>query len=235
MNNILKSLTLLPLTLLVVACGSGGVPTQAPSSDITVALKKSTLSTDKKEMNIDFLLTNNYSSKVDVEVKDFSLNIPDCEIERTHFSDENIKFNKKSNVKVSVDVNFIEECTPSSYELQGVTVLGLEGVLGLDGFFAAALVVGFLAGFLAVVFFAAAFLEVAFFVAVFLATGLVVDFFVVVAFFAATFLAVVFLAGVLAFLAVAFFAAVFLAVVFFAATFLVAIGVVRIGSERDLL
>jgi len=111
MNNILKSLTLLPLTLLVVACGSGGTPTQAPSSDITVALEKSTLSTDKKEMNIDFLLTNNYSLKVDVEVKDFSLTIPNCEI-KSDFTPESVIFDGTSNEIVSANVNFIGECTP---------------------------------------------------------------------------------------------------------------------------
>jgi len=114
MNNILKSLTLAPLSFLIVACGSGsgvGASNSGSGSDISVSSKKGTLTASKTDMDINFILTNNYSSKVGVTVKDFSLAIPSCEVEDSTFSPSSVTFDKSSNVKVSAKVKFSEECT----------------------------------------------------------------------------------------------------------------------------
>jgi len=127
MNNILKSLTVVPLSFLMVACGSGSSG-QVPNAKITVSTTKSTLNVAKTDMNIDFLLNNNYSSDIDVTVKEFQLSIPSCEIESSSFTPNSVVFDGQSNVKVSAKVKFYEECTPSNYKLQGRTILVSDGV-----------------------------------------------------------------------------------------------------------
>ena len=126
MNNILKSLTLAPLSILLLACGSGS-STDAPSAKITVESKKSSVSASKKNMSIELLLTNNYSQDVSVKVKDLSLYIPSCEIASNTFSPSEFSFDDKYTVKVSAKVIFAEACTPTSYKLYGTAVLGLDG------------------------------------------------------------------------------------------------------------
>ena len=129
MNNILKSLTLAPLSFLIVAYGSSssvGTSGSGSSSDISVSSKKATLTASKTDMDIDFILTNNYSSKVGVTIKDFSLAIPSCEIEgNPTFSPSSVTFDKRSNVKIRAKVKFSEECTPTGYQLHGKTLLVL--------------------------------------------------------------------------------------------------------------
>jgi len=121
MNNILKLLTLAPLSFFILACG--GAPFEGK---VSVVSTKSTLATSKKKLDIDFLFTNAYD-EAKVEVKNMRLDIPSCEINTTLYTPSNFILDPSSNKKVSAEVLFTRGCSPSTYRLQGVAVLSLDG------------------------------------------------------------------------------------------------------------
>ena len=126
MKYILQPLLLVLSSLIIVACGSTGT-TAGFSSDVSVTSTKSTLTANKKIMNMNLVLTNNYSSKVNVQVEDLALNIAPCEVLSTTFVPNGFTFTKSSNVKVRAELTFAEECTPTSYKLEGTTLITLDG------------------------------------------------------------------------------------------------------------
>ena len=126
MKYILQPLVLVLLSLIILACGSTG-STEKLSSNITVSSTKSTLATNKKTMNIDLLLANSYSSKVIVKVQNLALNIAPCEVISSTYVPNEFTFTKSSNVKVQAELIFSEECTPTSYQLEGTTLITLDG------------------------------------------------------------------------------------------------------------
>jgi len=121
MNNILKSLTLAPLSFLILACG--GAPFE---SKFSVVSTKSTLATSKKKLDVDFLFTNTYD-EAKVEVKNMRLSIPSCEIETALFTPSNFILEANHKKKVSAEVMFFGGCNPTTYRLQGIAVLSLDG------------------------------------------------------------------------------------------------------------
>ena len=125
MKYILKSLIFLSLSLVILSCGSG--VSKDFSSDITVASTKSNLNVSEKKMNIEFLLSNNYSSKVMVEIDNLELGVAPCEVLSSKFIPNEFNFNEKSSVKVKAELIFVEECTPNSYQLEGTTLLTFDG------------------------------------------------------------------------------------------------------------
>ncbi len=127
MRNILKSLILASSSLLILACGGGGSGVTS-SANITVTTTKSTLDASRKNMSIDFLLTNSYSSNVDVQVKELAIAISPCEVQSSIFTPSEFTFDgTKQDIKVNAALTFVNGCTPTSYQLEGKTFLTLEG------------------------------------------------------------------------------------------------------------
>jgi len=110
------------LGFLLGGCGSE----TTTQSELTVKATKSTLTSGNKSMNMELLLTNNYASNVQVEVKDLVLNVSPCVITNNPIFPNNIAFESKRNVKISKEINFKEACIPSSYKLEGTTVVTLD-------------------------------------------------------------------------------------------------------------
>jgi len=121
MNNILKSLTLAPLSFFILACG--GAPFEGK---VSVVSTKSTLATSKKKIDIDFLFANSYD-KAKVEVKDMHLDIPSCEIGTAIFTPNSFIIEPNHKKKVTANVEFTKGCKATSYRLQGIAILSLDG------------------------------------------------------------------------------------------------------------
>jgi len=128
MKYILQSLLFVILSLIVIACGSTvEQSTSGLSSGINVSSTKSTITANKKLMSMNLVLKNNYSSKVKVEVKDLVLDIAPCDISSSILTPNRFTFAKNSRVKVRAELTFMGECTPSSYQLEGRTLISLDG------------------------------------------------------------------------------------------------------------
>jgi len=128
MKYILQSSVLVILSLIVVSCGSTVEQSATGvSSGISVSSSKSTITANKKLMSMNLLLRNNYSSKVTVEVKDLVLDIAPCDILSSTLTPNSFTFGKSSRVKVRAELSFAGECTPSSYQLEGRTLVSLDG------------------------------------------------------------------------------------------------------------
>ena len=126
MKYILKTIIFVFSSLFIVACGSS-VSGEDVSSGVTVSSTKSTLTANKKTMNMDLLLSNNYSSKVTVQVEDLILDVAPCEVLSSRLVPNEFTFTKSSNVKVKAELSFADECTPNSYRLEGTTLITLDG------------------------------------------------------------------------------------------------------------
>jgi len=123
MKNISKLLTMSMLGFLLGGCGSE----TTTQSEVTVIAKKTTLSAANHQMAMDFVLANNYDTNVKVKIQNLSLSVLPCEIESSSFTPNDINFEGRRNVKVSANLTFKETCTPSSYKLEGITVVTLDG------------------------------------------------------------------------------------------------------------
>ena len=126
MKYILKTIIFVFLSLFILACGSS-VSVEDVSSGVTVSSSKSTLTANKKTMNMDLLLHNNYSSKVTVKVEDLVLDVAPCEVLSSKLVPNEFTFTRSSNVKVKAELSFANECTPNSYQLEGTTLITLDG------------------------------------------------------------------------------------------------------------
>lgn len=126
MKYILQPLILAISGLMLLACGSSVDATNEVSAGVSVNLTKSTITANKKMMNMNLVLSNHYSSKVNVKVENLLLDIAPCDILSSTLTPNSFEFTKSSNVKVKAELVFVGECTPSSYQLEGTTLITLD-------------------------------------------------------------------------------------------------------------
>ncbi len=123
MKNIFKLLMATSMSFLVVGCGSE----VSVESDITVVATKSTLKANNKSLEMNLLLSNNYASDVQVEVKDLALNVSPCVVRNSSLTPNHISFEDERNVNVLAKLSFKESCVPTAYRVEGITLLTLDG------------------------------------------------------------------------------------------------------------
>ncbi|CAA6825021.1 MAG: Unknown protein [uncultured Sulfurovum sp.] len=126
MKFFLKLLTLTAIIFLIFGCGSSS-SNEETSSNISVSSTKSTLTENNTTMNIKFLLTNTYSSKVTVEINALNLTIEPCEVQSSVFTPSEFTFDEEANIELNAELIFSDECTPTNYQLKGTTFLTLDG------------------------------------------------------------------------------------------------------------
>ncbi len=123
MKNISKLLTISMLGFLLGGCGSE----TTAQSDLSVKSRKSTLNAGNQGMSLDLILTNNYASNVQVELKDLVVNVSPCVIERSSLNPNSVSFGTQRNIEMTAQLLFKGECLPTNYKLEGTTVLTLDG------------------------------------------------------------------------------------------------------------
>lgn len=123
MKIIFKLVMMSFIGLLLVGCGSE----TTTQSDLSVKSRKSTLNAGNKGMSMDLILTNNYASNVQVELKDLVVNVSPCVIERSSLNLSNVSFGTQRNIEITAQLLFKDACLPTNYKLEGTTVLTLDG------------------------------------------------------------------------------------------------------------
>lgn len=124
MNVFIKILLTFFILVGLSACGDNSVGT-GDSSSLIVETKKSMINRNKDELDIDFLLQNKYNSDITVTLKDLTIDIENCDVEKTEFSRESILFNNEEEF-VHANIKFVKACEPTSYQLKGVVLLTLD-------------------------------------------------------------------------------------------------------------
>ncbi len=122
MKNIFNLFSISLIGLLFLGCGS----VTTSQSDVTVNATKSTLGEGNKNLSIDLLLTNNYASTVEVELKDLLLNVSPCVIEHSSLNPSSVSFETQRNITLTAELLFKDSCIPKSYTLEGTSVLTLD-------------------------------------------------------------------------------------------------------------
>jgi len=112
------------LILFLTACGDNSVGT-GDSSSLVVETKKSLISIKKDELNIDFLLHNNYDKDITVTLGELVIDVDGCDVKQSTFSRENVVFNQDAEF-VHAKVQFNQPCEPTAYQLKGVALLTLD-------------------------------------------------------------------------------------------------------------
>jgi hypothetical protein len=112
----------------LVGCGEGSSSSNSSESSLYIETQKSQLNSDKSEMGIDFSVTNGYSNGVEVSLKELSISVAPCKVKHVAFSPNEVLLNESGDSQeVHAIVEFEESCTPTSYELQGKSLLTLDG------------------------------------------------------------------------------------------------------------
>jgi hypothetical protein len=128
MTNFLKMSRTLFLILALVACGEGTSSSDGSASSLYIETQKSQLNSDKSEMGIDFSVTNGYSDGVDINLKELAIKVTPCKIKQVVFSPSEVALSSSGEKQdVHAIVEFKNSCTPTSYILQGKTLLTLDG------------------------------------------------------------------------------------------------------------
>jgi len=127
MRNLFKVSASFLLMLGLIACGETSTDDGSTSS-LTVETQKSTLNEAKDEMGIDFSVKSNYSSDVGVNLSNLAITVTPCKVEQVIFSPSEVIFDESIDEKdVHAVVRFKEACTPTSYSLNGNSLLSLDG------------------------------------------------------------------------------------------------------------
>ena len=124
MNLLIKIFTSLFFMVLFIGCGNTSVGT-SDSTSLVVETKKSFINSQKDELDIDFLIQNNYNDDITVKLNKLTIQIDGCQIKQTKFSKNDIVFNDV-NEYLHSNIKFKEACIPTSYQLQGVVLLTLD-------------------------------------------------------------------------------------------------------------
>jgi hypothetical protein len=134
MKNLVKVGSFFLFSLVLVGCGEGSRSTTSSGSlELEVKTLNSKLINQKRALEIDFSLTNNYKEGVNVNLTGLDVDVTPCTVANSTFSEngkvlDEILFDDKTSKKVvHAIVNFTEECTPTSYILKANSLLGLDG------------------------------------------------------------------------------------------------------------
>ena len=127
MKKFFKISTFLFLVFALFGCG-GSSSGDSSSSDLTIETQKSGINELKDAMSIDFLVQNNYGQDVEVELSELAINVTPCKVKQVIFNPSSIELNDTEREKsIHADIIFKESCTPTSYVLEGSTLLTLDG------------------------------------------------------------------------------------------------------------
>lgn len=129
-NKFLKVIITFMFLLFLIGCGVSSNTDSSTGSSLIIKTQKSTLSSSKKEMALEFSIESNYANGIDVaiDLNEFDLNISSCQVENVNFSSDNILLtdtHRKESTEATI--LFSEECTPENYSLIGKVVLSLDG------------------------------------------------------------------------------------------------------------
>jgi hypothetical protein len=128
MRNFLKMSSALFFILALVGCGEGSSSSDGSASSLYIETQKSQLNSDKSEMGIDFSVTNGYSDGVDINLKELAIKVTPCKIKQVVFSPSEVALSSSGEKQdVHAIVEFKNSCTPTSYTLQGKSLLTLDG------------------------------------------------------------------------------------------------------------
>ena len=126
MKNVLKSVGLASLVFGLVGCGGGS--SSSSNSSLVIETQSSQINELKNEMNLNFIVKNNYQSNVSVTLNNLEIDVTPCQVKQAIFSPSAILLNENlEQESVTAVVEFVSECTPTSYSLQGTTTLELDG------------------------------------------------------------------------------------------------------------
>ncbi len=120
-------ISILFLALLFSACGGASVASTS-KNEISIQNKKSLLNQEKNLLSIDFLVKNEYNKDITVELDNLSVDVNPCVVKEVVMTPESITFsNEHTQQYVNALVEFDEACTPTSYNLIGLSNLALDG------------------------------------------------------------------------------------------------------------
>jgi len=118
------------MAFFITSCG-GDSSTSSSSgsskSELEIETKQSIFDQEKNLLNIDFLVKNNYNQKIDVSLKNLSIDVKPCNVRRISMTPKNIYFSENLKQQyVTALIEFIGECNPSSYNISSSKILTLE-------------------------------------------------------------------------------------------------------------
>jgi hypothetical protein len=125
MRSFFKVSTIFFLIWTLVGCGES---TSSSSSDLTIVTKKSEINNLQDELTLSFSVKNNYTSGVDVNLSELSIDVAPCTVEEASFNPSEVLLDDSvREMTVTAFVKFDTSCTPTSYALHGMSTLSLDG------------------------------------------------------------------------------------------------------------
>ena len=123
-------ISLILVAFILTSCGGGSATSSSPDgskSELEIETKQSIFDKDKNLLNIDFLVKNNYNQKIDVSLKNLSVDVKPCNVRRVSMTPKNINFSENFKKQyVTALVEFIGECNPNSYKISSSKTLRLN-------------------------------------------------------------------------------------------------------------
>jgi len=124
MNNILKFFIIITTIFLISACGTSSTGGTSASS-LSIETGKS-VDFNNNKMGINFSIKSSYPSDVEIHLKDLKIRVTpsSCVMKTTPiFTPSPIILNGSETKNVYASVEFKDGCTPTSYKLEGTTVI----------------------------------------------------------------------------------------------------------------
>jgi hypothetical protein len=128
----MKKFIILFLAIWFIGCGSGEINSEISSSEdnIEVRTRKSLIDAKHQEFYLEFLMKNNYSNGVEVELFDVSVDLNACVMSKSSLDilDHTIKFSKPYESRtISLRAEFVKPCIPNGYIISAKNSLNYEG------------------------------------------------------------------------------------------------------------
>jgi len=120
------TIMMLLIASLFTACGGASEATSS-ANKITVETKQTLINQQKNVLSLDFIVKNEYSNEITVDLKNLTVDVEPCVIKQVVMTPQEIIFsNEMRQQQVNALVEFDGACSPTAYQLLGVNSLGLD-------------------------------------------------------------------------------------------------------------
>jgi len=126
MKSLTKLSTIFFVTFGFIGCGES--TGSSSTSDLTIVTEKSEINNLQDELTLSFSVQNNYSSDVTVKLSELNINVAPCTVKEVSFNPSEVLLDESErDATVTAFVKFDTACTPTSYALEAMSTLVLDG------------------------------------------------------------------------------------------------------------
>jgi hypothetical protein len=118
------------MAFILSSCG-GGTTTSSSSgkgnNELKIETKQALFNQEENLLSIDFSVKNNYNQKINVSLKNLSVDVKPCNVRQVSMTPKNIYFSENITEQyVTALVELIGECSPNSYKISSSKILTLD-------------------------------------------------------------------------------------------------------------